>query len=152
LDLFPTFAEISKQIKPKNIDGYSLLPFLSGGKANIPYERPFYFFKQNEQSVRKGAWFGIRPAPDKPLRLYLIEEDQGCERDVAMQYPSVVKELELVLNSSHINHPWYWNPGETQAIYNAKKKNAAETNQLIDEYRPNGMKLMPWEKKNNGEH
>jgi arylsulfatase A-like enzyme len=151
LDLFPTFAEIAKQPRPKNIDGYSLLPFLTGRKGSIPYERSFYFFKQNEQSVRKGAWFGIRSAPNKPLRLYLIEEDQGCEKDVAQQYPAVVKELEQVLNISHINHAWYWNPGETQAIFNAKKKKAAETNQLIEEYRPNGMKLMPWEKKNNSE-
>ncbi len=147
IDLFPTLAEIAKQPKPKNIDGYSLLPILQNKPTSIPYNRPFYFFKGNEQSLRMGAWFARREAPDKPLQLFLIEEDQACERNVAAVYPTVVKQIETIINKSHTYHPWYWNPGETQAIFNAKKKKAAETNQLIDEYRPNGMKLMPWEKK-----
>jgi hypothetical protein len=94
-----------------------------------------------------GGWFARRDAPGKPLQLFLIEEDQACERNVASAYPDVVLQMEAIINKSHINHPWYWNPGETQADYNAKKKLAKETNQLIDEYRPNGMVLMPWEKK-----
>ncbi len=147
IDLFPTFAEIAQQPLPKNIDGYSLLPILTNKPVNIPYERPFYFFKSNEQSLRMGGWFARRDAPGKPLQLFLIEEDQACERDVASAYPDVVLQMEAIIKKSHINHPWYWNPGETQADYNAKKKLAKETNQLIDEYRPNGMVLMPWEKK-----
>lgn len=147
LDLFPTLADIAQQPKPKNIDGYSLLSMLKNKSSAVPYNRPFYFFKGNEQSLRMGAWFARRDAPGKPLQLFLIEEDISCERNVATVYPAVAKQMETIINNSHINHPWYWNPGETQAIFNAKKKTAAETNQLIVEYRPNGMKLMPWEKK-----
>lgn len=147
VDLFPTFCDIAKQAKSKNLDGYSLLPFLLGQKSRIPINRSFYFFKQNEQAVRKGSWYGIRDSPSNPLRLYLLDEDQGCERDIAQYYPAVVKELETVLNTSHSPHPWYWNPGESAQDFANKKKLAKERNQLIDELRPNGMKLMPWEKK-----
>jgi arylsulfatase A len=147
LDLFPTLAEVAQQTKPTYCDGYSLLPLLRNQSAAIPYNRPFYFFKGNEQSLRMGAWFARRDAPGKPLQLFLIEEDISCERNVAAVYPTVVKQMETIINNSHINHPWYWNPGETQAMFNAKRKKAAESNQLIEEYRPNGMKLMPWEKK-----
>ncbi len=147
VDIFPTFCDIAKQPKPKNIDGYSLMPVLQNKTATIPYDRAFYFFKQNEQAVRKGSWFGIREHPSKPLRLFLLDEDQACERNVAQYYPAVVKDLENILNTSHTPHPWYWNPGETVEDFNKKKKLAKETNQLINELRPNGMKLMPWEKK-----
>jgi arylsulfatase len=151
LDLFPTLAEVAQQPKPNNIDGYSLLPLLNNEPSAIPYNRPFYFFKSNEQSLRMGSWFARRDAPDKPLQLFLIEEDISCERNLAAAYPEVVKQMESIIKNSHINHPWYWNPGETQAIFNAKKKKAAETNQLIEEYRPNGMNLMPWEKKSSND-
>ena len=147
VDVFPTFCDIAKQPIPKNIDGFSLLPFLQDKPASIPYDRPFYFNKLNEQAVRKGSWYGIRESPSSPLRLYLLDEDQACEKDLSAFFPEVVKNLEQVMDTSILPHPWYWNPGETLTDFNAKKKKAAETGQLIDELRPNGMQLMPWEKK-----
>lgn len=113
VDLFPTFSEVTKAPKPKNIDGYSLLPMLKGETSKIPQERPFYFYKNNEQSVRMGAWFAYREHPNKALQLFLLEEDQTCERDLAAIYPAVVKKIEDYLQTAHQPHEWYWNPGET---------------------------------------
>ena len=147
VDILPTFAAIARQPIPAQVDGVSLLPILANHKRAKPLgERVFYFFKLNEQSVRKGAWFGVRANTNQPLRLYLLEEDQACQRDLAAYYPAKVKELETILNTIHQKHPWYWNPGETQEIYQAKRKKATDEGLLIDEYRPNGMLKMPWEK------
>ncbi len=146
VDLFPTFSEIIKASKTQNIDGYSLLPLLKGQVSLIPKDRPFYFYKNNEQSVRMGAWFGYREHPEKPLQLFLLEEDQTCERDLAAFYPAIVKKIEDYMKTAHQPHDWYWNPGETQADFQKKQKRAIETNQKIQALRPNNMKLMPWEK------
>ncbi|WP_165933511.1 sulfatase-like hydrolase/transferase [Arundinibacter roseus] len=146
IDLFPTFADFIKASAPENIDGFSLLPLLTGQVSKIPTERPFYFFKNNEQSVRMGAWFGYREHPNKPLQLYLLEEDQTCERNLAAFYPDVVTKIEDYLKTAHEPHPWYWNPGETQEDFQRKQKLAIETKQKIEALRPNNMKLMPWEK------
>lgn len=147
VDLFPTFAELIKVPAPKNIDGFSLLPLLKGQASKIPQDRPFYFYKNNEQSVRMGAWFGYREHPEKPIQLYLLEEDQTCEKDIATFYPEVAKKIAAIMKTSHQSHPWYWNPGETQADFQKKQQLASETNQKINALRPNNMKLMPWEKK-----
>jgi hypothetical protein len=93
-----------------------------------------------------GAWFAYREHPNKALQLFLLEEDQTCERDLAAIYPAVVKKIEDYLQTAHQPHEWYWNPGETQADFQKKQKRAIETNQKIQALRPNNMKLMPWEK------
>jgi arylsulfatase A-like enzyme len=146
IDLFPTFADFIKVPSPKNSDGFSLLPLLDGKNSSIPQDRPFYFYKNNEQSVRMGAWFGYREHPEKPLQLFLLEEDQTCEKDLAGFYPEVVKKITEIMKASHQSHAWYWNPGDTQADFQKKQKHAIETNQKINALRPNNMILMPWEK------
>jgi arylsulfatase len=146
VDLFPTFAEFVKTVPPKDINGYSLMPLLKQQTSKIPAERPFYFYKNNEQSVRMGPWFGYREHPDKALKLYLLEEDQVCSKDLALIYPKIATKIEQVMKNSHTIHPWYWNPGETAQDFQNKRKLAAETNQQIKALRPNNMKLMPWEK------
>jgi hypothetical protein len=52
----------------------------------------------------------------------------------------------LYFKTVHVPHPWYWNPGESQADFQKKQKLAVETNQKIKALRPNHMQLMPWEK------
>jgi hypothetical protein len=61
------------------------------------------------------------------------------------QFPEVTKRLEKYLSTVHEPHPWYWNPGDTQADFNKKKALAKETNQVFKVYRPNGIAKMPWE-------
>ncbi|MEL6592659.1 MAG: sulfatase-like hydrolase/transferase [Bacteroidota bacterium] len=146
VDLFPTFCELSGQAIPDHLDGYSLVPLLTGEESGIP-KRAFYFFKRNEQAVRKGPWYAFREHPDRPVQLFLLAEDQTCDRDLAAYYPEVSAEMAQIMDQSHEPHPWYWNPGESEGDYAAKQAKAAETGQVIKRYRPNGMDLMPWERK-----
>jgi arylsulfatase A len=145
IDLFPTLIAQSGYKKPLATDGHNLTSILRGGKNDILNERFFYFFKQNEQAVRWGSWYAFRENPKDPLHLYLPEEDQTGERNLAAFYPDVVKKIEQYLSKVHEPHAWFWNPGDTPADYEKKKALAKQTNQLIPNYRPNGMVKMPWE-------
>lgn len=142
LDLFPTFAELIGVSKPVGLDGFSLFEV---EKGKVESNRPMYFYKNNEQAVRKGAWYAHRSHPNEAIKLYLLEEDQKCEKDLAAFYPKVAKSITEYLDHIHEPHPWYWNPGETAADFKAKQKKAKELGQEIKRYRPNHMELMPWE-------
>lgn len=147
VDVFPTLSELVNQTLPTKLDGQSLLPILQGKPSEISYERYMYFSRNTEQAVRKGSWYGIRENKNTPLKLFLLDEDQKCERNIAEHYPQVAMDLTRYLDTAYTIHPWYWNPGETLEQYQAKQKMARETGQVLQEQRPNGMDLMPWERK-----
>lgn len=146
IDLFPTFAALAGTTAPAGLDGYNLLPLLSGDRNAVPQDRLMYFYKQNEQAIRQGSWFAFRENPGRAVRLYLPEEDQQLTVDLAEYYPEVAENMERIMDRIHTPHPWYWNPGDTAADFEAKKQKAATTGQLIQRYRPNGLQLMPWER------
>ena len=77
-----------------------------------------------------GPWKAYRPSPGEPLELFLIEEDVGCERDLSGIYPRVVAAIETIMEQEHVDHPWYWNPGETVEDFQRKEALAEELGQL----------------------
>lgn len=94
-----------------------------------------------------GAFSAYRADKNSPVELYLTEEDIYWERDLAFNYPEIVKEAIRIMDSSFTPHPWYWTPDETFADYQKKVKRAKETGNILPVYRPNGIKSFPWEKK-----
>lgn len=150
VDLFPTFAELVGTDVSEKLDGYSLLPLVEGDYNSIPKNRKMYFYKQNEQAIRQGPWFAYREHPQKPVQLYLIEEDQKIQRDLATSYPDLALDMKNVLDTIHQPSEWYWNPGDTKAVFDANVKRARELGVEIKRYRPNGIERMPWEKKKFG--
>lgn len=136
VDLFPTFAELAGAPVDLRLDGVSLTPELFG-EDELPIDRPLYWYKNNEQAVRMGPWKAFRAHPDEPLELYLIEEDQRGDRDLAALYPEVVAEIEAIMEREHEPHEWYWNPGETREQFEAKRRRAQELGQLQTPTRAN---------------
>lgn len=147
-DFFPTAAEIAG-LDPhaRRTDGISLLPLLKGEKENYTGHKYLYFSRGKEQGVRMGAFSAYRADKNSPVELYLTEEDTYWERDLAFNYPEMVKEAIRIMDSSFTPHPWYWTPDETFADYQKKVKRAKETGNILPVYRPNGIKSFPWEKK-----
>ncbi len=146
LDLFPTFKDVSDFQGKLSVDGFSLLPLLKGDKNSIPADRLMYFYKQNQQAARQGGFYAYRDHPDQPVQLYLLEEDQKADVDLARVYPKVTAHFKRVLDTIHQPTQWYWDPNDTPQDFRRKQQLAKETNQIITRYRPNHMKLMPWEK------
>ena len=64
------------------------------------------------------------------MELFLIEEDIHCERNLADAYPEVVAEMTRIMRQEHVDHPWYWNPSETQEEFRRKEARAAGLGQL----------------------
>ncbi|PHN02135.1 sulfatase-like hydrolase/transferase [Flavilitoribacter nigricans] len=146
-DLFPTFEALAGTEVSDTLDGYDLLPVLAGDQDAIPADRLMYFYKQNEQALRQGPWFVYRDHPDQPVQLYLPEEDQTLSVNLADFYPNEAATFKAKLDTIHTPHPWYWNPGDTAEQFEAKKQRAEDTGQVIKRYRPNGLELMPWERR-----
>ncbi len=130
IDLMPTFADLAG-IKPAHaVDGESLTPLLQANEADFPVDRPLYWAADREQAVRMGPWKAYRESPNQKTELYLIEEDIHGGRDLAVAYPEIVRRIEEIMADSHVDHPWYWNPSETDEDFKRKQAQAAALGQL----------------------
>ncbi len=137
VDLLPTFAELGGVASLPPLDGDSLAPLMAGTPEGFPADRAMYWENAKEQAVRKGPWKAYRQNPDRPLELFLIEDDIACERDMAGAYPEVVGEMERIMSREHVDHPWYWNPQETQEEFRRKEALARELGQVQEAVQAN---------------
>ncbi|MEC9227808.1 MAG: sulfatase/phosphatase domain-containing protein, partial [Verrucomicrobiota bacterium] len=110
-DVFPTFAEISGQPIPENIDGLSFLPTLLGKDDQPAHDYLYWEFheKKGRQAVRKGKWKGVRYdvsiSPDSPIELYDLSVDLEETKNLAVQYPEIAKELSNIMAKARTVHP-----------------------------------------------
>jgi arylsulfatase A-like enzyme len=110
-DVFPTFAEISGQPIPENIDGLSFLPTLLGKDEQAEHDYLYWEFheKKGRQAVRKGNWKGVRYnvsiSPDSPIELYDLSADLGETKNLAEQYPEIAAELSNLMAKARSVHP-----------------------------------------------
>lgn len=111
LDLYPTFAEItgSDISDVLSLDGTDIGELMQDPESAWVQERPFYFYARNgeAEAVRVGKWkLHIKKsigwdAGGKgvfPVSLYNLYEDVEEQKNVADQYPELVKQLtELII-------------------------------------------------------
>jgi arylsulfatase A len=105
-DLLPTLSEIAGAEAPEKIDGISFAQtlFQEEGQRQHEYlywEFPAYGF---QQAVRAGDWKAVRHnlnKGDSEFELYDLHRDIGEERDVAADYPEIVRRMEQIADSAH---------------------------------------------------
>ena len=101
-DLFSTAAELAGVTTAPATDGVSLVPMLLG--KPLPKPREFLYWEDHvsgfAQAIRAGDWKGIRAKPGAALELFHLARDPGEARNVAADYPAVVKHLEMLLKSA----------------------------------------------------
>src|SRR5207237_7892584 len=98
----PTACELAGAEIPKNLDGVSIMPTLTGKGEQKLHEFLYWEFHEGgfKQAVRHGNWKAIRQAPGRPLELYDVAKDPGEKADVAKDHPAVVAEIEEYLKTA----------------------------------------------------
>jgi arylsulfatase A-like enzyme len=105
-DFLPTFAALTGQPAPKNVDGISVLPALL---ENKPVPHPPLYWELHEggfrRAVRLENWKGVSLDPAKPLELYDLAKDISEKQNVAADHPDVVRQIEDIMKREHVPNP-----------------------------------------------
>lgn len=107
-DILPTFAELAGVKAPKNTDGLSFVPTLKGNKSQAKHAYLYWEFHENGgvQAVRQGNWKAVKlnasVNPKNEVELYDLAKDPSESKNIAKQFPEKAKELEGLMNSSHV--------------------------------------------------
>ena len=122
MDFLPTIARLvgSKVPEDRVIDGKDIWPLMSGDADNkTPYEVFFYHWPSELQAVRSGAWklhfphqhrhqVGATRTDGFPtgqiiasigLSLFNLDEDIGETKNLADQYPEIVRKLTAMADA-----------------------------------------------------
>jgi arylsulfatase A-like enzyme len=102
IDLFPTLCEAAG-LRPRNVDGISLLPLLRGEPARprqLCWHYPHYSNQGGEpaSAIRDGDWKLIEFYHGGRRELFNLRNDPGETRNLASSQAAVAKKLSLALH------------------------------------------------------
>ncbi|QMW04284.1 arylsulfatase [Spirosoma foliorum] len=107
-DLLPTFAELAGAKPITTGDGFSIVPSLLGKGNQKEHAYLYWEFHEGggKQAVRQGNWKAVRLNANKPngstLELYDLAKDPAEKQDISGSFPAKAKELEKLMNQSHV--------------------------------------------------
>ncbi len=106
IDIMPTLCALLNLKAPKNIDGLSILPILTG--KGIQARHPYLYFEYPEyggqQAIRIGNWKGVRLDMMKGntrWSLYDLSKDIREQNDVAAGHPEIIKQMADITKKEH---------------------------------------------------
>jgi arylsulfatase A-like enzyme len=117
-DFLPTVAEIINVVPPKDTDGISFLPTLTGRKGQQEHKYLYWEYGQ-AQAVRSGHWFAHRASAGK-IELFDLIKDPQQAQDVSARYPKVAKKMEAYMLQAHRPSTVWPSPGETAAEFDQR--------------------------------
>lgn len=129
-DFMPTFAEVAG-IEAPGEDGISIIPELTG--LDQPAHDYLYWELQLDgwgrtlplggfrQAIRKGNWKAVRYGAESDIELYNLKDDIYETKDIAIDHPKVVEEMEGLLKTSRTETEGFPYGGKYQD-YRAKNR------------------------------
>ena len=109
-DFLPTFSELVGQNNKHYTDGISLLPTFLNQPQKSKHSFLYWEFHENggRQAVRFGKWKGVKEKaminPDGTIELYDLDKDPAESKNLANDYPTVVKEIEKIMAREHVEN------------------------------------------------
>jgi len=105
-DVLPTLCELAGSETPKDVDGVSLVPTLTGAGAQKRHEFLYWEYPAGpgQQAVRLGDWKGFRTGLQKgasEVQLYNLAADPAEKEDVAAKNPEVVRKILEIARAQH---------------------------------------------------
>ena len=121
-DMLATFCDLAGVDTPKDTDGISIVPTLTGN-ADAQKNHDFLYWEFHErgkkQAVRMGKWKGVRlniaKNPDAPIQLYDLDADRAERKDIAAEHPEIVAKIKKAMADSHVE-------SATFPFFKSKKK------------------------------
>ena len=110
-DMYPTFLQLAGIANENKVDGISLVPSLLKKTKQKEHEYFYWEFHENDgrQAVLWGKWKGVRLAvnsiADAPIELYDLQNDPGENNNVAEKFPSIVRQINVVMKREHVFNP-----------------------------------------------
>ena len=105
-DVLPTLCEVAAATPPKDIDGVSFLPTLTGRGEQKQHEFLYWEFASygGQQAVIAENWKAVRQnlAQGKvKTELYDLAKDESESTDLAAKHPDIVARLEGIMKREH---------------------------------------------------
>ena len=112
-DLMATAADLAGVDPPSNIDSVSFGPTIKG-RADEQQAHDYLYWefyeRGSKQAVRHKNWKAVRmPMFKGKTQLFDLDKDLGEAKDIAAQYPDVVRRLEGMMADAHRPHE-NWQP------------------------------------------
>jgi arylsulfatase A-like enzyme len=104
-DVLPTLCAVAGVAPPREIDGISLLPALTGEGTQARHLGLYWEYPQRTgigRAARMGRWKAIQARGGGPVELYDLVADEGESRDVAGQHPALVREMVAFMDGAHV--------------------------------------------------
>jgi len=109
-DFMPTLARLggSSKAVPSDTNGMDISPLFYGQDIDTD-SRPLYWeFPGKQRAIRDGQWKCVTVKKGAPLELYRIKDDPTESRNLAAEYPEVVKALDKKMHQMRtpsVNYP-----------------------------------------------
>ncbi len=108
-DILPTIADVTNSETPDDIDGISMAPTLFEQGLQEQHEYLYWEFPAygGQQALRMGDWKAVRQnlmrkQGERSIQLYNLANDIGETRDVADEYPNIVKKMQELMQTARV--------------------------------------------------
>ena len=138
-DVMPTLAQVAGIELPKQTNGISILPVLTGENQaqhkslNWEFQLDGWGRKMPDggfrQSARIGNWKGVRYGIDSEIELFDLKKDKSETNNIAADHPEIVKEMNRIFEEERSKTPGFPYGGKIQDY---KAKDRYNENLVVD--------------------